>query len=250
MRAADDVLIALEGVAVGFGRPLLSGITARVRAGDYWGIFGPNGAGKTTLVKTVLGVLKPVAGTLDRRPGLRVGYVPQLSTLRDSLPLSVRQVVALGALDLKDLSPVEEVLSRLGIEGVADAPFSSLSGGQRQRVMVARALHRRPDVLVLDEPGNNVDLLTRHALMHLLRDLNRSGTAVLLVTHHLGEIGPEVNRILWLDAREGLCLAGSMEEVFTDPRLKAAYGGSLALVPGPSGPTLAWTCEEGEVARV
>jgi len=250
MRPGGENLITLEGVAVSFGRPLLSGIDARVCAGDYWGIFGPNGAGKTTLIKTVLGVLKPLAGRLDRKPGLRVGYVPQLSTLGDSLPLSVRQVVDLGALDLRGLSQAEEALARLGLEGLAEAPFASLSGGQRQRVMVARALHRRPDVLVLDEPGNNVDLLTRHALMHLLRDLNREGTAILLVTHHLGEIGPEVNRILWLDAREGLCLAGSMEEVFSDDRLKAAYGGGLALVQGPSGPSLAWTCEEGEVDRV
>ena len=133
---------------------------------------------------------------------------PSSRAVRESLPLSVRQVVELGALDLKGLPPVGEALARVGLRDLSRERFSALSGGQRQRVMVARALHRQPDVLVLDEPTNGVDLLTRHALRHLMRELNGEGVAVLLITHLLGEIGPEVGHFLWLDSREGLFLAG------------------------------------------
>ncbi len=244
-----DALFSLEGAAIGYGRPLLGNISLQVRAGEYWGIFGPNGAGKTTLVKTLLGALAPLSGTLRRAGGLRLGYVPQLSSVRESLPLSVRQVVELGALDLKGCPPVPEVLSRVGLHDLERKPFGALSGGQRQRVMLARALHRRPGVLVLDEPTNGIDLITRHALMELLRDLNREGMAILLVTHLLGEIGAEVKFFLWLDSREGLCLCGRRESVLRDPRLAAAYGAGLRIMDVAGEPVLTWATGEKEADR-
>jgi ABC-type Mn2+/Zn2+ transport system ATPase subunit len=236
---ADD-LFALESAAIGYGRPLLSGISLAIGRGEYWGIFGPNGAGKTTLIKTLLGVLKPLSGTLQRAEGIRLGYVPQLSAVRESLPLSVREVVELGALGLHDTMPVREALARVDLADRERSPFRDLSGGQRQRAMVARALHRRPDVLVLDEPTNGIDLITRHALMSLFHDLNHEGMTVLLVTHLLAEIGPEVDRFLWLDSREGLCLAGPREEVLGDPRLAAAYGAGLKILDVAGEPVLTW----------
>jgi zinc transport system ATP-binding protein len=91
-----ETLFALEEAVVGYGRPLLPPITLSILRGEYWGVFGPNGAGKTTVIKTLLGALKPIRGNVRTAEGLRLGYVPQLASLRDSLPLSVRQVVALG----------------------------------------------------------------------------------------------------------------------------------------------------------
>ena len=243
----DGALFSLEGAAIGYGRPLLTGISLSIGRGEYWGVFGPNGGGKTTLVKTLLGALPPLAGRVHRAAGTRVGYVPQLSSVLESLPLSVRQVVELGGLDLKGLGPASEALARVGLSDLERAPFGGLSGGQRQRVMVARALHRRPDVLVLDEPTNGVDLVTRHALMHLLRDLNGEGMTILLITHLLGEIGPEVKHFVWLDTREGLFVCGGREAVLLDPRLKAVYGAGLMAVDVGGDTVLAWHCEEGEV---
>ena len=240
-----EPLFTARGLAIGYGKALLSGIDLAIGRGEYWGIFGPNGAGKTTLIKTLLGVIRPRAGTLTRAPHLRLGYVPQLTAVRENLPLSVRQVVELGALDLVALRPVGEALDRVGLKDLDARPFAALSGGQRQRVMVARALHRNPDVLVLDEPTNGVDLITRHALRHLTRELNAEGVAVLLITHLLGEIGPEVTRFLWLDSREDLFLAGSREAVFNDPRLTSTYGEGLRAVNVSGESVLTWNGEDG-----
>ena len=238
-----DELFSLDGAAIGYKAPLLTGVSLSVRRGEYWGIFGPNGAGKTTLVKVLLGVLRPLSGCLRRSEGLRLGYVPQLTAIRDSLPLSVREVVELGGLGLRGCMPVTDALSRVGLADRERSPFMDLSGGQRQRVMVARALHRRPDVLVLDEPTNGIDLITRHSLMHLFQDLNREGMTLLLVTHLLAEIGPEVGYFLWLDSRQGLCLGGERDRVLRDPRLAEAYGAVLSVVDAAGEPVLTWTCE-------
>ncbi len=236
-----EALFSAEGLSIGYTKPLLSDLAFSIGRGEFWGVFGPNGAGKTTLIKTLLGVQRPLAGALNRAEGLRLGYVPQLTSVRDTLPLCVRQVVELGALDLKDLPSVGEALSRVGLKDLQKEPFSALSGGQRQRVMVARALHRRPDVLVLDEPTNGVDLQTRHALRSLMRELNEEGVTLLLITHLLNEIGPEVGHFLWLDAREGLFLAGDRAEVLADFRLRKAYGAGLKAVEVAGETVLTWT---------
>lgn len=242
---AEDPYFSLRGASIGYDRPLLSDITLSVSRGEYWGVFGPNGGGKTTLVKTLLGAIPPLSGEVHRRAGVRVGYVPQLTALRDGFPLSVLQVLELGALDLEGLPPAAEALDRLGIGPLASLPFGALSGGQRQRVLVARALHRGPDVLVLDEPTNGIDLVTRHGLMHLFAELNRDGIALLLITHHLAEVGPEVDRFLWLDAGEGLCIAGGREEVLGHPAMRRAYGGVFRVAEGSPG-AVSWTCPRGE----
>ncbi len=237
-------VFAFENAAVGYGPPLLRDVNWVAEEGQFWGIFGPNGAGKTTLVKTLLGALKPLAGQVKMSPGLRVGYVPQLSQVRESMPLTVKQVIKLGALGLRDLPPVAETLARVGLEGRERALFASLSGGQRQRVMVARALHRRPRLLILDEPTNGVDLPTRHALMALMRRLHKEGMTLLLVTHLLGEIGPEVGNFLWVDSKENLCLCGPREDVLSNPALEAAYGGGLRVIDVAGEPVLTWTAAE------
>jgi ABC-type Mn2+/Zn2+ transport system ATPase subunit len=235
-----EVLFELQGAAIGYGRPLIEGLSLSIGRGEFWGIFGPNGAGKTTLVKVLLGVLKPLAGDVRRAAGLRLGYVPQLSSVRDSLPLTVRQVIELGSLDLSRLPRPAETLERVGLAHLEHERFSDLSGGQRQRVMVGRALHRQPHVLILDEPTNGVDIPTRQSLMELMAKLHLEGVTLLLITHLLNEIGPEVSHFLWIDGRANLCLAGDREAILRDPRLSQVYGAGLRIVEVEGEPVLTW----------
>ncbi len=235
-----ETLFQLEGVAIGYRRPLISSLVLGIARGEFWGIFGPNGAGKTTFIKVLLGALKPLAGTVRRAPGLRLGYVPQLNSVRDSLPLTVRQVIELGALDLRNPPAATETLERVNLAHMAKERFSDLSGGQRQRVMIARALHRRPDVLILDEPTNGVDIPTRHTVTGLMARLHGEGVTLLLITHLLAEIGPEVSHFFWLDGRRDLCLAGPREEILKSPKLEEAYGAGLRIINVDGKPVLTW----------
>ncbi len=236
----SDRLFQLEDAAIGYRRPLVESLSLDISRGEFWGIFGPNGAGKTTFIKVLLGALKPLAGKVRRAPGLRLGYVPQLNSVRDSLPLTVHQVIELGALDLKSAPAPTETLERVNLAHMEKERFSDLSGGQRQRVMIARALHRRPDVLILDEPTNGVDIPTRHTVTGLMKQLHDEGVTLLLITHLLAEIGPEVSHFFWLDGRRDLCLAGPRENVLESPKLEEAYGAGLRIVSLDGKPVLTW----------
>jgi len=242
----DSVFFDVQGVAIGYGRPLLNDISFRIERGDYWGIFGPNGAGKTTLIKVLLGALSPLSGRIRSPEDLRLGYVPQLTALCDSLPLTVRKILQLGSLDLRNPPDPSETLERLGLRHLEGKLFADLSGGQRQLAIVARALHRNPDILVLDEPTSGVDLPTRYAIGDLLQKRHEEGMTILLITHLLAEIGPEVNRFLWLDSVQDLFLCGNREEVLQSPRLREAYGASLRIADVDGRPVITWCNTQGE----
>src|SRR5215470_14463488 len=161
-------LLEIRDLAIGYvGRPLLSGINLSITPGDWWGVVGPNGAGKTTLMKTLLGIIPALGGTIERSPGLTFGYVPQRGVIDDIFPLSALDVVVMGRyprigpcrrVTRADRELARHYMERVGIVHLAGKPFRSLSGGQKQRTLIARGLVREPDVLVLDEPTDGMDL--------------------------------------------------------------------------------------------
>ena len=206
-------LLHLKQVAIGYrrDRPLLPPIDLTVRSGDLLGILGPNGAGKSTLVKTLIGLLPPLSGTLElpltRRP--RLGYVAQGSRPDFAYPLSVLQVVLMGRdqqLGLfrrpgradKDIALAQ--LNAVGLGAVAQHPFRSLSGGQQQRVLVARALAAEPELLVLDEPTSEMDPAAEHGLLSLVSELVKSrDIAVMFVTHQISAAAGFAKSVVLLD---------------------------------------------------
>jgi ABC-type Mn2+/Zn2+ transport system ATPase subunit len=235
----------LEGVAIGYGgRALLSGISFSIGEGDTLALVGPNGAGKTTLVATMLGTLRPVAGSVIRRPGLTVGFVPQRGRHDPVFALSARDVVAMGAMGaqadrrLPRLRPArreeaERALSELGVAELAGEAFRDLSGGQQQRVLIARALVREPALLVLDEPTAGMDVPSERDLLDLVTGL--AGTrraAVLLVTHQLALAAERAARLGIVNKDRGLFALGEAKELMTPERLSAAYGRALEVVGG------------------
>ncbi|HOX47527.1 MAG TPA: metal ABC transporter ATP-binding protein [Myxococcota bacterium] len=228
-------LLELERVILGYRTPLLGPISLRVEQGDFWGIAGPNGAGKTTLVKTLLGVLPPHRG--ERRvaePRPRFAYVPQRHHVQPDFPLRVLDVVLLGRTDRLGLGrgpgPADrrvaaEQLERLGMQASIGRPFATLSSGQQQRVLLARALTAEPDVLVLDEPTEGLDLQGEADILAFLRSLHREGRlTTLMVGHRLGEVVNVADHLCLVNHLTGLFECGPLAEMLTEERLSAVYG--------------------------
>ena len=215
---------------------VLEDVTLEVPEGGFVGIVGPSGSGKTTLLRTVMGTVRPVSGTVDRRRGASVAYVPQVETVNWSFPVTVGEVVLMARTRGRRLpwasraekAEVHAVLDRLGIGDLEHRHIRELSGGQQQRVFVARALLRRPDLLLLDEPTSGVDVRTRHDVLHLLRDLNHAGLAIVLTTHDLNGIAAHLPTLVCLNRR--VIGAGVPRDVLTTPVLERTYGARMEVL--------------------
>src|SRR5207253_1353793 len=208
--ARTEPMIAVRDVTLGYGGvPVLHDVDLDIRAGEFLGIVGPNGSGKTTLIKAILELLRPLSGTIVRNSArderLHFGYVPQRDTVDAIFPISVRQIAAMGRfgrvglfrrLSKADWALVDEALERVGIADLARRTYGQLSGGQKQRTLIARALASEPDLLVLDEPTNGMDLPSEHALLELVSELHlRNRLTVVMITHLLSNVANYADRI-------------------------------------------------------
>lgn len=212
----QEALIDLKDVAIGYAqKPIAENINWQVLPGSLWGIIGPNGAGKTTLLRTILGMIKPLDGKLHRRMKLRFGYVKQRDTLHDIYPFTVMEIVMTGRYGLTpdpghpgiaDYDAVEKAILETGISELKEAPIGELSGGQRQRVLIARALAAQPDIIVLDEPTNDMDIAGEEAVLNLIMDTHKqTGAAVIIVSHLLHAVLRIAENIIFIkDAEHGV----------------------------------------------
>lgn len=219
-------LIAAEGVGKSLGgRDILTDASITVDAGEVVTLIGPNGAGKSTLVRIVLGLMRPDRGRVSRRPGLTIGYLPQRFRIDPALPMTARRFLSLAGVDD---ARIEQVLDETGIGDDADKQVHDLSGGELQRLLLARALARRPDLLVLDEPLQGVDVAGQADLYGRIRDArDRLGAGVLLVSHDLRLVMAETDRVVCLNHH--VCCAGQPEAVSRDPAYLALFGTAVAV---------------------
>ena len=234
---SGGVLARLERVTVGYAEePVLVDVDLAVEAGDFVGVVGPSGSGKTTLLRALLGTVRPAAGRVERRPGLRLAYVPQVETVDWSFPVTVAECVLMARTGRRVLpwasraerAEVAEVLGRLGIADLGGRHIRELSGGQQQRVFLARALLGRPQLLLLDEPTSGVDVRTRHEVLHLLEELNRDGLTILLTTHDLNGMAAHLPTIVCLNRR--VVRAGRPLDVLTVDVLERTYGARMEVL--------------------
>jgi ABC-type Mn2+/Zn2+ transport system ATPase subunit len=208
--SSPQSLLSVQGAAFGFGTtPILQGVDLEIGGGQALGILGPNGAGKTTLMRGLLGLIKPMAGSVRRNTDA-IAYVPQQDRLGKEWPLSTFELVCMGTAKSKFggrlhtrsvRNAAEAKLDMVGLLHMRSAPFSSLSGGQRQRTLLARALMRDPMLLLLDESTSGVDRPNQIKIMRTLSDLGSGGDAapaVLLVAHQLELIANWAKEILWV----------------------------------------------------
>ncbi|MDQ3681061.1 MAG: metal ABC transporter ATP-binding protein [Actinomycetota bacterium] len=237
IESGDGPLVSVERATCAYrGTPVVVNADLEVGPGDFTGIVGPSGSGKTTLLRAVLGTVRPVAGTVRRQRGLAVGYVPQLETVDWNFPVTVSEVVLMARTRGRVLpwaGPVERreagaVLERLGIAELGRRHLRELSGGQLQRVFIARALLRRPQLLLLDEPTSGVDVRTRHDVLHLLADLNADGLAVVLTTHDLNGIAAHLPHLVCLNGE--VIGKGAPADVLTPDVLERTYGAPMEVL--------------------
>lgn len=215
-------LVTLEKITVAFGqRRVLSDISLNLRAGKILTLLGPNGAGKSTLVRVVLGLVAPDSGLIKRDKTLRIGYVPQKLHLDATLPLTVGRFMRLRPGTSKnDIVPA---LKRVQAAHLVDAPMQKLSGGETQRVLLARALLNRPQLLVLDEPTQGVDVNGQVALYNLIDQLRKElDCAVLMVSHDLHLVMAKTDEVLCLNHH--ICCSGTPEVVSMHPEFISMFG--------------------------
>jgi zinc transport system ATP-binding protein len=203
-------------------RNILDQVTLEIRAGEIVTIIGPNGAGKTTLLRIALGLLTPSAGTVWRRPGLKVGYMPQRLQVDWTFPLQVRRFVSMADPSLAG-DDVQQVVREAGVEHLLERPLAALSGGEMQRVLLARALLRRPELLVLDEPAQGLDVHGQLEFFRLMADIRqRYGCAILLVSHDLHLVMAATDRVVCLN--QHICCSGPPAAVTRDPAFLQLFG--------------------------
>jgi len=231
-------LLRTRAVQLGYGgRPLLPPIDLELGPGEFWAVIGRNGSGKTTWLRTLVGLLPAIGGTVERRPGLRVAYQRQRGGVDDLYPVTARDVVAMGT--LRDRAffgtgrgrtrEVERALGLLGAGDLSATPFRALSEGQRQRVLFARIAASRPELALLDEPTSAMDRVAEREAFELLASLREeAGVTIVVVSHYLKLVADFADHALLLDRDAPAVVAGPTAAVLEHPAVRAAFEGSTA----------------------
>ena len=234
-------LLRFEDVNAGYGqRRILSDLSFTLSTGDYVAFVGSNGSGKTTLLRTLRGLLRPQSGRVTSVAGrlLHFGYVPQLQTVDEIFPISVFDVVLmgrygrLGALRRPGLQDKDKAMAALGEVGITDLSahlYRELSGGQKQRTLIARALCSDPDVLVLDEHTNDLDIAAEKAIMALIDRLHSERhLAVVMVSHSLNTVANHARKIGLI--RDGKLRLEAVDDIMQTDYLQELYGIPLHVI--------------------
>jgi zinc transport system ATP-binding protein len=219
---ADLVSLSNAGIYRG-GRWLVRGVDFSVRQGEIVTLIGPNGSGKSTTAKMAIGVRKPDEGSVSRKADLKVGYVPQKLSVDWTMPLTVRRLMTLtGQLPEREINAA---LDATGIAHLAKAEVQHLSGGEFQRALLARAIARKPDLLVLDEPVQGVDFSGEIALYDLIKSIrNSTGCGILLISHDLHVVMAETDTVICLNGH--VCCRGTPQAVSQSDEYMRLFGGA------------------------
>ena len=218
----SDVLLNARDISLQYNqRQVLQNISLTLNTRQIVTLIGPNGAGKTSLVKIVLGLMPSTSGEIERLEGIRIGYMPQRLQVDQSMPVSVSRFLSLGANARADR--IDDALEEVGASVLKDSQLFALSGGELQRVLLARALIQEPQLLVLDEPAQGVDVNGQAELYRLIADIrDRHGCGILLVSHDLHLVMSATDEVICLN--QHVCCHGHPEQVSNDPAYLELFG--------------------------
>ncbi len=221
-----SALVEVHGATVSHdGRRVLDHVDVTIGPREIVTLIGPNGAGKSTLVKVVLGLARLDAGHIHRKADLKIGYQPQRFAVDRALPLSVDRLLTLTQRHPR--ARLEQALAEVGVAHLIDASVHTLSGGELQRVTLARAMLRAPDLLVLDEPTQNVDMAGSVDIYKIIAALpEKLGCSVLVVSHDLNVVMAATDRVYCLNGH--ICCSGRPEDISRHPEYLRLLGSGAA----------------------
>ncbi|MGI9392307.1 MAG: ATP-binding cassette domain-containing protein [Parvibaculales bacterium] len=219
-------LIAAENVTVICqGKHILKDVSAVIGMRDFITVIGPNGAGKSMLLKCLMGFYPPDSGRITRKKGLKIGYVPQNLSLDYTMPLNVQRFLTLRK--KVDKFSVQKIAEETNIEEVLMKPLTVLSGGELQRVLLARSLLNNPELLILDEPAQNLDISGQLSFYKLLEHIyNERNLSILMVSHDLHMVMASSKQVICLFHH--ICCSGEPQAVTKDPEFISLFGQDMA----------------------
>ncbi len=219
---SSSALIKATDICVQFnGKQVLHKVSVSIHEGQIVTLIGPNGAGKTTLVRIILGLLKADSGTVWRTPALRVGYMPQKLHIEPTMPITVLRFLQLA--ESNSAERISALMSELNINHLRSHPLAAVSGGELQRILLARALMRKPSLLVLDEPAQGVDVSGQAELYRLISDISAAqNCGILMISHDLHLVMSATDEVICLNHH--ICCHGKPEQVSNDPAYLDLFG--------------------------
>ncbi len=206
-------------------KSILYNIDIQINKNDFITIIGPNGAGKTMLLKCLMGFYKPTSGRIERKEKLKIGYMPQSISIINTMPITVKDFITVRK-EYDDIS-LNKVITEVSIGEIVNKQLSVLSGGEMQRVLLARSLLNNPDLLILDEPAQNLDISGQLNFYKLIQEIySKRDISILMVSHDLHLVMVSTKKVLCL--YKHICCSGEPQQIAKDPEFLSMFGKDMA----------------------
>ena len=221
-----NALISAKNVSVLKNqKSILENIDIQINKKDFITIIGPNGAGKTMLLKCLMGFYKPTSGMIERKEKLKIGYMPQSINVINTMPMTVKGFITVKK-KYDDVS-LHKVITEVNLGEIVNKQLSVLSGGEMQRVLLARSLLNNPDLLILDEPAQNLDISGQLNFYKLIQEIySKRDISILMISHDLHLVMVSTKKVLCL--YKHVCCSGAPQQIAKDPEFLSMFGKDMA----------------------
>jgi zinc transport system ATP-binding protein len=223
------MIARLENISLQINRQtILSGINLELKKGKITTLIGPNGGGKTSIARILLGILKPTSGRVEKDSKIKIGYMPQKIEIEKTIPLTAQDFLQLSTHKIEFDEYLDDIASRLGIKKILKKQLHDLSGGQLQKILFLRALSNRPDLLVLDEPTQYMDINATQEFYQIIDEVRKlAHCAILLISHDLHMVMQKTDSVFCVNHH--ICCHGSPESVNEHPEYLSLFGNRSAI---------------------